>query len=85
VNDDQMTIDEVLAGLPRSNPDAAGSQRVRRQCHRALNRRSRPSGPRVRRATTMFRRTLESALVGGFCAAYLSLLTLMALRTHGVL
>ena len=65
-------IDEMLGQLPRVTPDAGRAQRVRAECHLALTRP--PS-----------QRTLESALVGGFCAVYFSGVALMALRAHGLL
>ena len=83
MNDDSTTIDELLAGLPRSNPDPARSERVRDRCHRKLAR------PRLRASRyggqAPFIRALESAVVGGFCAAYFLGVALIALRTHGLL
>src|SRR5687767_7215589 len=61
VNDDSTTIDDVLADLRRSNPDAARSERIRARCHRKLKR-------------PPFRRAVESGVVGGFCAVYLAVL-----------
>jgi len=72
VNDDSTTIDDVLADLRRSNPDAARSERIRARCHRKLKR-------------PPFRRAVESGVVGGFCAVYLAVLALIALQTHGLL
>ena len=65
-------VDDVLGQLPRANPDAARAQRVRDRCHRKLTR-------------PPLQHQLEAAVVGGFCAVYLCLLTLIALRTHGLL
>ena len=72
MNDDWTTVEEVLSGLPSATPEAARYARVRAKCHRKLTR---PS----------FQHVLESAVVGGFCAVYISLVTLMALRSHGLL
>ena len=72
MNDDSAIIDDVLAELPRSNPDAARSERVRARCHRKL-------------ARPPFRNAVESGVVGGFCAVYLTVLALLALQTHGFL
>jgi hypothetical protein len=82
VNDDLTSIDEVLAGLPRSNPDAARSERIRARCHRKLTRPR--SLPAMARSATAGR-TFESVVVGGFCAAYFFGVALMALHTHGLL
>ena len=72
MNDDWTTmVEDVLASLPRPNPDAVRSQRVRTRCHKKLTR-----PPR--------RRTVEAAVVGSFCAVYLWALLLMALRTHAL-
>ena len=72
MNDDWTPVEDVLTGLRTSTSDAARAQRVRDKCHRELTRRP-------------FTRPLESAVVGGFCAVYVSLLALIALRTHGLL
>ena len=72
MKDEWTTVEDVLAGLPRANSDAARSERVRFRCHRALTRRSRSS-------------TIESAVVGGFCAVYLCFVAIMALHSHGLL
>jgi len=78
MRDEWTSVDDVLAGLPRANSDAARSERVRARCHRTLSRRS---DVRI----SPLRRAIESAVVGGFCAVYLCLLALMALHTHGKL
>ena len=81
MNDDWTTdldgLDGLLRELPSANPEAARAQRVRLACQLELTRHR-----RVRLAKAG---TLESALVGGFCAVYFSLLTLIALRSHGLL
>ena len=81
MNDDWTSavdgLEEALAALPRANPNAARAHRVRLACHLELTRHRRE---RVAKAGG-----LESALVGGFCAVYFSLLMLLALRTHGLL
>lgn len=82
MNDDSTIIDDVLAELPRSNPDAARSERVRARCHRKLARpRTLPAIARSAKAG----RAVESGVVGGFCAVYLTVLALLALQTHGFL
>ena len=86
MNDDWTTIENVLSELPRTNSDAARSERVRGRCHkqltrpRRLPRRSRDCKARVAKAGP-----LESAVVGGFCAVYFVGVALMALHTHGIL
>jgi hypothetical protein len=82
MNDEFTTIDEVLAGLPRSNPDAARSERIRTRCHRKLTR-PRSFSAIARSATAG--RTFESVVVGGFCAVYFFGVAVMALHTHGLL
>lgn len=82
MNNDRTTLDEVLGQLPRANPDSARSERVRARCHAKL-------APRLRASRyggqAPFIPALESAVVGGFCAVYFSLLMLIALRSHGLL
>ncbi|MEO6222452.1 MAG: hypothetical protein ABIP90_04320 [Vicinamibacterales bacterium] len=80
MRDEWMGVEDVLAELPRSNPDTARSQRVRARCHAAMTRRR---GGQVKAGS--FSRAVESAVVGGFCAVYLCALTLIALHSHGVL
>ena len=76
MNDDWTTdvdgMEEMLAGLPQSIPDAAHAARVRRRCHKEL-------------ARPPLRRSLEAAVVGGFCAVYFLGVALIALHTHGLL
>ena len=71
MNDDWTLVEDVLASLPRPNPDGIRAQRVRARCHKKL------IGPPRRR-------TVEAAVVGSFCAVYLWALLLMALRTHAL-
>ena len=82
MNDDWTTLEDALGQLPRAKPDAARAQHVRERCHRTLTRTR--GLPVIARSATVGR-ALESAVVGGFCAVYFSLLTLIALRTHGLL
>ncbi len=70
-------LEGLLRELPRASPNAARAQRVRLACQLELTRHRRE---RLAKAGA-----LESTLVGGFCAVYFSLLTLIALRTHGLL
>lgn len=65
-------LDEVLAALQSATPDSARSARVRDACKRKLTR---PPA----------RRTVETAVVGGFCAIYVGALVLNALRVHGLI
>lgn len=84
MTDDEAAVETLLAGLARSDSDASRASRVRARCHRVLARRQTPvvrSQPDRSRAW----RVLESAIVGGFCTVYLSLIALMALQSHGVL
>lgn len=90
MRDEWTTVDDVLAGLPRSTSDAARSERVRGRCMKTLSGsrhlrqgyggQGRPAVP----GSTMTR-AIESAVVGGFCAVYLCFVAVMALHTHGVL
>ena len=83
MNDDWTTVEELLSGLPGAAPDAERAKRVRERCRRKLSR------PRVRASRDGRQapgiRALASAIVGGFCAVYVSLLALIALRTRGIL
>jgi hypothetical protein len=83
VNDDWTTVEELLSGLPRATPDAARATHVRERCHRKLPRRRLRASRYGSQAPLI--PALESAVVGGFCAVYLSLLALIALHTHGLL
>ena len=69
---DQCAIDPLLRDLPCADPGAACSARVRARCHRAMNRR-------------VVKRPLESVIVGGFCAVYVTGLALLALETFRLL
>ena len=83
MNDDWTTVEELLLALPSAAPDAERAKRLRERCHRKLTR------PRLRASRyggqAPVIRALASAIVGGFCAVYVSLLALIALRTRGVL
>ena len=83
MNDDWTTVEGALSGLASAAPDAARAERVREKCHRKLAR------PHLRASRygrqSPFIRGLESAVVGGFCAVYVSLLVLIALRTRGLM
>ena len=83
MNDDWTTVGELLSGLPRATPDAARAALVREQCHRKLPRPRLRASRYGRQAPVIL--ALESAVVGGFCAVYVSLLALIALHTHGLL
>ncbi|HUR20685.1 MAG TPA: hypothetical protein VMZ90_07745 [Vicinamibacterales bacterium] len=86
MNDDWTTVEEVLSRLPSTTPDAARAERVRHTCHLELTRLRRlPRGSRDRRERFPKAGAFESAIVGGFCAVYVSLLGLIALQTHGLL
>lgn len=81
MNDD-WAVEEVLSGLSAVTPDAARATRVREMCQGKLAR----PGVRARNGgRAPFMRKLESAAVSGFCAVYISLLALIALRAHGLL
>ena len=87
MNDDWATVAAILAELPRTDSSLVRSNRVRSRCHRELMRRSRAGAPVAQRPRVQspLRRLIESTLVGSFCAVYLGVLTVMALRTHGLL
>jgi hypothetical protein len=85
VNDDWTTVEEMLSGLPRANSEASRSERVRARCHNTLSGSRRPGVPESGVRLPRLRRASESVAVGGFCAVYLCVLALIALRTHGVL
>lgn len=84
MTDDEAAVETLLAGLPRPNSDALRSDRVRARCHRVLARRQTPA-VRSQLGRSRAWRAVESAIVGGFCTVYLSLIALMALQSHGVL
>jgi hypothetical protein len=75
------TDDEILGELRRlrvAAPDVARMERVRARCHAALvRRRERTERRRERQRTAM--RVLETALVGGLSAGYLTALLFVLL------
>lgn len=71
MNDDWIRLDDVLHGLPGGQPDAKRSNLVRERCHRKLTRRP-------------IRRTVETVIVGGFCAAYVTIGAFLALYYRGL-
>ena len=81
MNDDWRSVEDVLSGLATASPDAARATRVRAMCHRKLARHQRVPAVAGRAKAG----PLETAVVGGFCAVYVSLLALIALHTRGVL
>jgi hypothetical protein len=66
--------DPILIGLGRLGtltPDPTRSERARARCRIALARRQQRRARTVR-SWSVLRRTIEPALVGGFCLIYLS-------------
>jgi hypothetical protein len=84
MSEDRFSLDDILAGLPLRDSNPARADRVRARCHRVLLRNA-PAAPSVRRGPSPLRRALETAVVGGFCTAYLWLLAAVALRARGLL
>lgn len=69
-----------LARLPPATPDPLRTERVRERCLNTIARRARRSP--VRRAG-FIRRSIESAVVGGFSVVYLAALVLDLARLYG--
>ena len=63
---DQCAVDNLLRDLPRANPEARHSRLVLAKCHKALRR-------------PPLRRTVESVIVAGFCAAYITIGAFLAM------
>lgn len=82
INDDESAVVMMLAGLRQSDSDASRSERVRARCHKVLAH-NRPAVIPARRQR--LQRALEFAVVGGFCAVYLSAVTVLALQTRGLM
>lgn len=80
--DDEAAVVTLLEGLARSDSDALRSDRVRARCHRVLARRQ-TLVVRSRPGRSQAWRVLESAIVGGFCTVYLTLIALIALQSRG--
>jgi hypothetical protein len=74
----------TLKELPRFDLDHAGADRIRRRCHRALTRRSRPAILAERTRDRSARPFLEPALVAGISAAYLFEVFHRALLLYGL-
>ena len=85
MNEDSTAIDEVLAGLPLSEGNERRSERVRARCHKTLSGSRRPGVPESGVRPPRLRHASEAAVVGGFCAVYLTVLALIALQAHGML
>jgi hypothetical protein len=68
---DHCAVDNLLRDLPGANPDVARAARTRGRCHQAMTRR-------------VSKRRLESALVGGFCAVYITIGAFIAVHFRGL-
>jgi hypothetical protein len=75
-------LDELLAALPSTEPDALHTGRVRARCHRILARRQN-SHAEVERSSHG-RGLFAAVVVGAFCLIYLSAILLMSLRLRGL-
>jgi hypothetical protein len=60
MNNDWSAFDDVLGNLSRAEPESRHSALVRDKCHKALRR-------------LPLRQTVESVIVGTFCAAYVTI------------
>jgi hypothetical protein len=79
-------LDEAVAQLPISAPDAVRAGRTRRRCHALLERRSQWGD--VASRIDIPRRALAAVIVGGFCvffAVYVNALVVTTLHLQGML
>jgi hypothetical protein len=82
--DDAAALEQLLAGLPRSDSDGSRFERVRSRCHDVLAR-GRQRVVRSESRAVRIGRVLESVMVCGFCLIYLSAVVVLALRSQGML
>jgi hypothetical protein len=72
MNDEWTGFEDVLSSLRMETPETGHSRLVREKCHRALRR-------------PPLRRTVESVIVGSFCAAYITVGAFLAVHYRGLL